>query len=365
MPRPDALPLHELEPLGLELIEHEAPELEPLDPSASVAPGSTLPPPAVPLPRYRRGAQPPPLLLQERDMALLEDVWRYRWLTTSQLQILRSCDERLSCRFSSRLPLTRRLKLLFHNRYVGRIARPLAQGSREPVYVLDVQGAAALSCRFGEVTARPPSQMPKALALDHLLLINQMRVSLVAACAQSSDQREAREGETPAGEAEQKEGRPEKTQLIEMLDWQNSERVKFSVTLQERGERSRKVTLIPDGFFGLRAGGRRLFFFVEVDLGTEPARTIRDKCRAYFAYWREQGFARDFGVPAQVGFRVLFVAPGLKRMETILKAAGSLEHGRAMFWATTEEHITPEQVMGPVFQDAAGATSQRLSGSVV
>lgn len=350
MPQPDALPFH---------------ELEPLDPSDSASPGSTLPPPAVPLPRYRRGAEPPPLLLQERDMALLEDVWRYRWLTTSQLEILRACDERLSCRFSSRLPLTRRLKLLFHNRYVGRIARPLAQGSREPVYVLDVQGAATLSCKFGEVTARPPSQMPKAMALDHLLLINQVRVSLVAACARSSDQREKYEGE-----AEQKEGQPEKTQPTaktqptEMLNWQSSERVKFSVTLQERGERSRKVTLIPDGFFGLRVAGRRLFFFVEVDLGTEPARTIRDKCRAYFAYWQQQGFARDFRVPAQVGFRVLFVAPGLKRMETILKAASGLEHGRAMFWATLEEHITPGQVTGPVFQDAAGATTQSLSGSV-
>lgn len=38
------------------------------------------------LPRYRRVEAGPPLVLQGRDLALLEDVWRYRLLSTRQLE---------------------------------------------------------------------------------------------------------------------------------------------------------------------------------------------------------------------------------------------------------------------------------------
>ena len=107
----------------------------------STARSEVAPPPRSaarkPLPRYRRSEELPALVLQERDAALLEDVWRYRLLTTGQIELLRSIDHRPACRFVSRLTLTRRLKLLFHNGYVHRLARPQDQGSVEPVYVLE------------------------------------------------------------------------------------------------------------------------------------------------------------------------------------------------------------------------------------
>ena len=89
------------------------------------------------------------MLLTARDLAVLEDVWHFRYLTTTQIETLRACDPKEENRFVSRLTLTRRLKLLFHHRYLRRIARPLAQGSREPVYVLDGEGARVLSHRHG------------------------------------------------------------------------------------------------------------------------------------------------------------------------------------------------------------------------
>jgi hypothetical protein len=95
---------------------------------------------------------------------------------------------------------------------------------------------------------------------------------------------------------------------------------------------------------------QRLFYFVEMDLGTEPSKTLASKCRLYVRYWQSGGFARDFNVPVQVGFRTLFIAPTPARLATILQVIRNLEHGRSMFWVTTAECIQPEQVLRPVFQ---------------
>lgn len=311
-----------------------------------------------PLPRYQRDSEAAPdLLLQERDMALLEDVWQYRWLTTSQLAALRASDPRLPTRFTSRLPLTRRLKLLYHHRYLGRIARPLAKGSLEPVYVLDSEGARALSRLHGEVGARTPSQLPKASALEHMLAINQVRVALTVACQtmDCQDQAGADPRQTPIALPTQ------------LAAWHNSDAVKFATSVEGTGVRSRQVKLIPDGCWVLRitlpsGGTQRCFYFVEVDLGTEPLRTISDKCRAYYSYWQSGGFAAHFSLPPAVAFRVLFVAPTLKRAEAILSAIQKLPAGRALFWVTTSEHIIPETILHPVWRDGATDAWVSLNG---
>jgi hypothetical protein len=323
------------------------------------------------LPRYRRSEDAPALVLQRRDHALLKDLWRYRWLTTSQIETLRNSDAELSLRFASRLTLTRRLKLLFHNGYLRRIARPLAQGSMEPVYVLDGEGARALSKEHGEVTARAPSQLPKAMALDHLLAVGQARVALTAACAASA--------------------------IAQLKEWRSADAAKFSVMLALPGERTRRVTLIPDGFFVLKvreehqnkAEGeknederkaaehrkaeenpkiaenpkgrvRQLFYFVEVDKGSEPGKVLGEKCRAYYAYWQSGGFAGEYSLPAGMGFRVLFIAPGEKRAATVAGAIRALPAGRTLFWTALETSIVPEQILEPVWREETVAALRRL-----
>jgi|GEM_PF-1310406 len=367
----DSNPSHQNTPSENPLAWHERDGAEPVSrtpmdstPTGSSRMGSTQavhrPTAHKPLPRYRRDSEAAPdLLLQERDVALLEDVWQYRWLTTSQLAALRAGDPRLPTRFTSRLPLTRRLKLLYHHRYLGRIARPLAKGSLEPVYVLDSEGAKALSRLHGEVGARAPSQLPKAAALQHLLTINQVRVALTVACQTVGYQGGSCQDQTGAA--------PLQTQSVlrtQLVAWHNSDAVKFATSVEGTGERSRQVKLIPDGCCVLRitlpsGATQRCFYFVEVDLGTEPLRTISDKCRAYYSYWHSGGFAAHFSLPPAVAFRVLFVAPTPKRAEAILSAIQKLPAGRALFWVTTSEHITPETILHPVWCD--GATGARLS----
>lgn len=344
--------------------EHEA--MKNPDPSPPSGPVT----PRAPLPRYRRAAADlPGLVLQARDLALLSDVGRFGLLTTSQLELLRSCDPDESRRFPSRLPLTRRLKLLFHHGHLRRLCRPCVQGSLEPVYLLDRLGAGELRKQAGEHTgepgseantgiggieggvirARSPSQLPKLSALDHLLTVVQFRVAVTAACAHA--------GAHACAHADSR-NRP-----AELLRWHSCGEVSFRATLERAGERTRSVTLKPDGAFVLRVQGHRLFFFVEADRGSEPGQTLLDKCAAYASYWREGGFARDFSVPQGVGFRVLFTVPSSARAETLLRAASTLEAGRSLVWVTEEENVTGERVLTRVFRGVDATERQGLLGS--
>jgi hypothetical protein len=292
-----------------------------------------------PLPRFRRASEAPACVLQPRDTALLEDLWRYRVLTTSQLEILRGSDLDSHLRFISRLTLTRRLKLLFHRKYVRRLARHSTGGMQEPAYLLDKQGAKILSLRHGAVSARASSQLPKLAALEHSLAINQFRVSLVASCARTVS--------TPAE--------------VKLLQWNSGEASKFSVSMSSvsispgepksrAGER--KVVLIPDGFFVFKTPSLRLFYFLEMDLGSEASRVLVEKCRAYYAFWQSGGFGEKYSLEGKVGFRVLFVAPTEKRAATILNAFDKLDAGKAMFWIALQEEITPLDMMRPLWRNA-------------
>ncbi len=308
----------------------------------------------------QRGAAPqalpqaPPILLTPRDLAVLEDVWHYRFLTTSQLETLRACDPHVPHRFVSRLTLTRRLKLLFHHRYLRRIARPLAKGSREPVYLLDSEGARVLSVIHGEVSAPPPSRLPAPAALDHLLAIGQMRLSLQGATQGGMQGAKGDALQGAKGDALQGAKGAEEYRLLE---WLPGERVRFRVTLEEAGRRKQNVSLVPDGgalvrLTGLQPNGFvRHHAFIEVDRGTEPQRTLAAKCRAYAAYWQGGGFARDFQVPVGLGFRVLFVAPTAKRLQTIAKAIASNSGPHQLFRVALQEEITPQRVLQAVWWD--------------
>jgi len=284
-----------------------------------------------PLPRFRRSSQAPRCLLQERDTALLEDLRRYRALTTSQLELLRGSDINPDLRFVSRLTLTRRLKLLFHGKYVRRLARPSITGMQEPVYLLDSEGAKSLSLKHGEVTVRAPSQMPKIAALEHILSINQFRVSLATASTDASS--------------------------LEILEWQTSGETKFRVV-------ARKVTLIPDAGFTLKTANLKLFYFLEVDLGSEPSRILTEKCRSYYAFWQSREFAQKYFCAPNVGFRVLFVAPTEKRAATILKSIQKLDAGQNMFWVTGQEEIKPERILEQIWNNANQENHKtRLTGN--
>jgi hypothetical protein len=291
------------------------------------------------LPRYRRAPeQAPPITLTRRDICLLEDIWRFGLLTTSHIETLRQADDKPELRFASRLTLTRRLKLLFHHRYVRRLPRPLAAGSQEPVYVLDHNGARVLSLQHGQVTAKAPSRLPKTAALDHLLEVVQFRVAITAlpSLSLSSTASTATAG---TGDG------------ARLQDWLPGDKVRFRVPVEAPGERRQIVSIVPDAGLVVRSSGMRHYYFLEVDRGTEAGRILTAKGVAYASYWKSGGFARDFGVPAGMGFRVLLVAPTPVRAQTITKALQPLGDLRVLFRIALASDITPQKVGSAIWMD--------------
>ena len=172
--------------------------------------------------------------------------------------------------------------------------------------------------------------MPKLAALEHILSINQFRVSLATACAAPS---------------------------LEILEWQTSGEAKFRVA-------ARKVTLIPDAGFTLKTSNLKLFYFLEVDLGSEPSRILTEKCRNYYAFWQSGEFAQKYFCAPNVGFRVLFVAPTEKRAGTILKSIQKLDAGQSMFWVSGQDTIKPERILEPIWSNTKQENHKtRLTGS--
>lgn len=308
--------------------------------------------------RSRRLPEDVPFALTRRDLALLRDVWRFRLLTTSQLETLRRADKDPATRFVSRLTLTRRLKGLYHHRYLRRITRPCASGSQEPVYVLDREGARALSlsmetCENDKVSERAeaievraplPSRLPKAQGLEHLLLITQARVAFTVADAFREDAL--------------------LEEALQLIEWKTSDRVRFTVPVAGvRGKSSHNVTLLPDAGMVLRVTRSerrsRHIAFLEVDRGTEPLATLVAKARAYFTYWQSGGFARAYGAPPGAGFWVLFTVPSKARIATLLRVLREVEGGLTMFRVALESDLVPERVAQAVWTEAGQGTLVR------
>lgn len=300
-------------------------------------------------PRFRREGDAPPIALTEDDVAILEHVYRYRFVRADDLYRL----------FSNRSPdkLSRRLVRLYRNQYLD---RPIAQvdrfregGSSALVYGLDGAGARFLKEHRGvDVASAGWKARNRAYTrsnLDHTLAVAQFMIDLEIACAGRND--------------------IELIALDEILAARPSEakqRAQFNgwpVPVRYAGA-SATVQLVPDAVFGLRAtspDGKKVrsFTFLEIDRGTmtiAPAKRVREGegflhrssvLRKFLAYAasHERGLHREhLGIPIA---RILTLTTSAARAESMRIAA--LEH------VVKPQRLSPELFLFGVHQ--AGAES--------
>jgi hypothetical protein len=125
-----------------------------------------------------------------------------------------------------------------------------------------------------------------------------------------------------------------------LLFWmrENPQELRDYVSLKERGKR-RRLSVIPDGFFGVEDPKGKMYFFMEADRSTMTNTRFRNKMRAYWLWWKQGGQKRRFGID---NFRVLTLTRTRQRMENLIRAtqkADEKRNGSYMFWFTTEEYI--------------------------
>jgi Replication-relaxation len=109
------------------------------------------------------------------------------------------------------------------------------------------------------------------------------------------------------------------------------------------------LRLIPDGYAELGTSAGITALFLEVDLGHEHGPVWRRKVEHYLQFALMQTpEAAAFHRP----FRVLVVAPGERRVESLRKAVGRLTE--KIFWFRTLESIRGEGFFAPVWRRPRG-----------
>ena len=161
--------------------------------------------------------------------------------------------------------------------------------------------------------------------LEHMLMVNEVRIVFTLAARRASYSIEKRVGE---------------------------EKLKASrdyVYVSAPGQAGRRVAVIPDGYFMLNLGDKRAHFFLEVDRATQPHRRWMQRVRVYVSYVQSGRYSERFETQS---LRVVTVTTGPRRLTNLRRTTEEAGGGR-MFWFTTRDLARHDTIFAqPVWQVA-------------
>ena len=276
--------------------------------------------------RFNRDPQPFSMTrVQHRDVEILEGLYSYRLLTTSQITRLF---------FNTKKRAEQRLRKLFDGGLVDRIFRPVVVGSAEIIYILSEQGASILSQETGidreEIdTIRLKAKKLTPFFLDHFLDINQFRISLMLAS---------------------------KANGYNLLFWKYENELKnksdqgvlISDRVKDPENPGQMIPVSPDAFFGLDTPRGKAYFFLEADRATMSNSRFRRKMMGYARYWLDGVYQEKWGYRT---FRVLTTTTK-NRLPVLLEVTGRIRDKQLLpiFYFTDRDSVTPEKLFSEVWK---------------
>lgn len=289
-------------------------------------------------------------VLTPRDLELLLSVYKYRYLSTTQVQALH---------FLSAQTAARRLRLLSRAGYLADFRAP---GVDERLVTLAAKGAEAVAAQLlvplsALDWAKRRPEPHDHYFLRHFLAASDFRIALTQACAEVPDLAllgflpEHLGRKTPSGSV--------------------AKYIRDVVADIESPGRRHAHT--PDGVFALARGGKAALFFLEVDRGTEvlsdPGKGFLKAIRFYVAYLQGDTYQRyreDFRVAEPFrAFRVLIVTTSSERLSHMRAVGGALPvepaHAKRFIWLTTEAEVTPATVLTSIWVPLDPAESKRYA----
>ena len=254
--------------------------------------------------------------LTDRDKEVLETIYAFDGMMSLK---------HIDCLFYSgkgRTQSRQRLRTLFANRY---LQMPDAQTIHrvplgETVYWLDRRGAEVVAAKYG-VTMEELGwrRHPRWSWIEHDLAVNNVRIHIRQACANSPD-------------LTLRPWVPE-TDFLANPD---------TVSFKDRNGKSYKRQVRPDGFFLIirrrpdRPNPEGFAFLLEVDMATHSNSSFeRNKARAGLAYLKSEAYQKRFGL--QYG-RWLVVTTTQMRLENLLRRTEQAG-GTELFYFTTFDHL--------------------------
>ena len=275
--------------------------------------------------RYYRNPLLFPHRLTTRDINILQKTDHYTHLNSAQIATLFGI---------SRQAINKRLKLLFHNHYLGKLPAQLSPRmfNSSDVYFVDLDAKVrAKLVKKGIILPHRRRKMPKREHLQHTLLTNDIVIAFELAARENPDI----------------EFVPSH-QLLATTD-RASQRYPWKVPafLPERGITR---SAYPDAAFAIhdKNTSKTQLYLIEADRMTEPiarndkklfnVSNIKAKLTIYHTAWQQGVFRERFGLPAT---RILFVTLSEKRAQNMQELADNLFDGRAagLFIFTTIDSL--------------------------
>lgn len=231
--------------------------------------------------RQQRHSEPEPLRLTERDWQILYALYRYRYLSSQQIQRLF---------FPSLHRAYARLRLLYDHALVERLNPLIAtHGINSPLfYVLEKRGF-DLVCSHYQLEAlwkRTYLHVSNAF-LAHNTATHDCQIAVELACQQ---------------------------QTWQLLRWDHEADLRaqqIRVPLSPR----ETVTLIPDSYCQIQIGTRLERFFFEIDMATMSVQRFQAKGQAYLAY---RHLEQQLGRSGQ--FHMLTICSSKERLDHLRQA---------------------------------------------
>lgn len=264
------------------------------------------------LPRHKRTKDFQRMVLQPRDVAIILSVYENRFLRRDQVEKLF---------FSTTSACNQRLQKLYQHKFLDRIYQPVDFGSSQAVYALDSVGAEVVAAKLGvgkrQINWTRRHNKIEFLFLGHTLAVSEVRVGLEMAL-RMRDEDEA----------------------LKLLFWKR-EAFLPREKVQDPDNPEKRLSVIPDAFFGLETDRGKLFFFVEVDMGTETLERFRTKIVAYREYWKSGQFLERY---TYRNFRVLTVTNGVQRLNNLIGTADKA--GAKNMFLFTVHQLASSDVLG-------------------
>lgn len=277
--------------------------------------------------------------LTQRDTEVCLDIYKYRYLSVSQIELLH---------FPSRQTAYRRLRALKETNYLKsfRVANV-----DEHIYHLDKKGAEVVAGELGvevvDLKWHRATRAPKDYYfMRHFLKVNDFRIALTLACKNSDIDLL---GFIP-------EYYGEKTDRSGIVKYIKD----FVLDIKDQ---ARKIYHTPDAVFALEKDKKAALFFLEIDRGTEtltnPEKGFLKCIDFYLNYWNSGKYHRyeaDFRCEPFRAFRTLIVTTSETRLQNMRQVVSGLAFSpnlaKRFIWLTTDDKIGPETTFDSIWQSA-------------
>lgn len=263
------------------------------------------------IPRHKRTKDFQRMVLQARDIGIILAVYENRFLRRDQIEKLF---------FKTTPTCNQRLQKLYQHKFLDRLYQPVDFGTSQAVYALDSVGAEVVAAKIGvgkgQINWTRRHNQIEHLFMAHTLAVAELHIGLELAL------------------------RIREEKDVKLLFWKR-EGLLPREKIQDPENPEKKLSVIPDAFFGIETERGKLFFFVEVDMGTETLDRFRTKIVAYREYWKTGAFSNRY---TYRNFRVLTVTNGVQRLNNLIGVADKTG-AKNMFLFTVQE-LASSDILG-------------------